>query len=379
MSILFCLCSVHLIAQSDATRIVKSMLDRLDKIENISYQQVTLDKNPFGNDTATLYQSETIYFDDRNKLPYADITIKGQGFSSRTVYSGSKKYMFQKDSTYRLGEYKAFSGIGNAELFADAGLRSSVRQVIQKDPGRIRQLADTVIAGQKYFRFFLNTFDSVVNERRSFIDMYFTVDKKTLFPKTYTTIIHSSYVADSVVSYMSFYAEAVFSNFKVNTLRNNLVDFVIPSGYRPYQSKELLAKGTVAPEWNGNSIEEKPYSSRSLAGKTLLLFLTSDNCPGNQMSITMMNRLVEKFRSRNVIVLGIFNNSRKQLVEYAEVNHLDFPVIYDAQAIKDKFNAPGAPFFYVIDRDGTVRYSVFGYKEGRESDLEEALIKALVE
>ncbi|SUJ18092.1 thiol-disulfide oxidoreductase [Sphingobacterium spiritivorum] len=119
------------------------------------------------------------------------------------------------------------------------------------------------------------------------------------------------------------------------------------------------------------------YSFRSFAGKTLLLFLTDISCFGNQLSIGMMNSLAEKYQNKEVVVMSLFGSSKKELTQYTETNQINFPVIYDAQQIKEKYNAPGAPFFYIIDKNGYVSYSVYGYTEGREMTLGEELDKVL--
>ncbi|MGJ1475015.1 peroxiredoxin family protein [Sphingobacterium spiritivorum] len=155
------------------------------------------------------------------------------------------------------------------------------------------------------------------------------------------------------------------------------MNFQIPSGYKPYEKKELLRKGTPAPEWTGKDMSGNTYSSKSFAGKTLLLFLTDINCFGNQVSIGMMNNLTNKYQNKKVVVISLFGNSKKELSQYTETNQMNFPVIYDAQKIKEKFNSPGAPFFYIIDKNGHVSYSVYGYIEGGETTLGEELDRVL--
>ncbi|MGJ1471567.1 peroxiredoxin family protein [Sphingobacterium spiritivorum] len=372
------LLAVQLYAQSTSIKPVESMLKQLEKIESISYNQISYDKNPFGNDTTTIYKEVTVFFDPNYKLPYADVstTIKNKNYASRTVYADKKIYDFEKDGTYTTKDYKALR-IGNADIFSDGELQKTISKIQQTAPDKIKQLNDTTIDRQDYFYFFVNAFDSVINEQRAFIDMYFAVDKTTFLPKSYTIISKSNYAADNNTIELSMHSRSVFSDFNINSRKNYLLNFQIPPGYKPYEKKELLTKGTPAPEWTGKDMQGYTYSSKSFAGKTLLLFMTDISCLGNQLSIGMMNNLTNKYQNKEVVVLSLFGSSKKELMQYTATNQINFPVIYDAQQIKEKYNAPGAPFFYIIDKNGYISYSIYGYNEERETTLGEELDKAL--
>ncbi|MGJ1431654.1 hypothetical protein ACR79M_08760 [Sphingobacterium spiritivorum] len=153
------LLTVQLYAQSTSTKPVENMLKQLEKIESISYNQISYDKNPFGNDTTTIYREVTVFFDPNHKLPYADVsmTIKDKNYTSRTVYADKKIYNLEKDSTYKMKDYKALQ-IGNADIFSDGELQKTISKIQQTAPYKIKQLNDTTIDRQDYFYFFVNAF-----------------------------------------------------------------------------------------------------------------------------------------------------------------------------------------------------------------------------
>ncbi|WP_223584769.1 redoxin domain-containing protein [Sphingobacterium sp. GVS05A] len=88
-----------------------------------------------------------------------------------------------------------------------------------------------------------------------------------------------------------------------------------PDGYRPYEKVTLLAEGTTSPTWDGLDVDGNRYTSKQFDGKVQLLFLSDINCPANQLSISMLNKLADHYKNQNVQVIGVYpeNKNNQQI------------------------------------------------------------------
>src|SRR5690606_1381937 len=148
---------------------------------------------------------------------------------------------------------------------------------------------------------------------------------------------------------------------------NYLADFSVPEGFCVAEELTLLADGESAPVWEGYTTNGMHFTSDSLKGHYVLLFLTDINCPGNQLSIQLVSNLYNKYSEGKLKVIGIYSDKWNSLEKYRLSNNIPFPLIYDGQAIKNAFHAPGAPYFYILDPQGKVAFSRMGYSDDLEA------------
>jgi peroxiredoxin len=115
-----------------------------------------------------------------------------------------------------------------------------------------------------------------------------------------------------------------------------------------------------------------------IRGKVLLLFLSNIDCPGNQLSIPMLNSLSNKYKGRKFQIIGVFPENRSRLDRYVKSNDLEFPVLYGGMTIKNDYHSPGAPFFYIINQKNEIVKSRVGYSDDLQQMLTEVIDKVLL-
>jgi thiol-disulfide isomerase/thioredoxin len=88
-----------------------------------------------------------------------------------------------------------------------------------------------------------------------------------------------------------------------------------------------------------------------------------------------LQKLHEKYRGETLVILG-FNCSddRKIALEFLGANGATFPTILDSSEVAIKvgfsdYKASGVPLNYIIDRQGKVVDTWYGYEEGHKRAL----------
>lgn len=140
----------------------------------------------------------------------------------------------------------------------------------------------------------------------------------------------------------------------------------------------LLSVGSPLPDWSLEKIfEEEPPQKEAFLGKPLLILFFSLGCPGCLgRAIPYANRMVYELGDQ-IQVLGIHTNfesldiSTEKFAKAQEEFAIRFPFFkdknYDTTFLN--YGAGGTPHWVLVDKDGTVVYSIFG------SDPNNALLR----
>ena len=140
----------------------------------------------------------------------------------------------------------------------------------------------------------------------------------------------------------------------------------------------LLRVGAPLPDWSLEKIfEEEPPQKEAFLGKPLLILFFSLGCPGCLgRAIPYANRMVYELGDQ-IQVLGIHTNFEsldipiEKFAKAREEFAIRFPFFkdknYDTTFLN--YGAGGTPHWILVDKDGTVVYSIFG------SDTNNALLR----
>jgi peroxiredoxin len=76
-----------------------------------------------------------------------------------------------------------------------------------------------------------------------------------------------------------------------------------------------------------------------------------------------------EYKNKGVVILGVNTSDDKQIaLDFMKENGATFPNIVDSSEAADKFDgdyrASGVPLNYIIDRDGKIVDTWYGYEEG---------------
>lgn len=106
--------------------------------------------------------------------------------------------------------------------------------------------------------------------------------------------------------------------------------------------------------------EERFVTLSELKGKTVVLFFVSDKCQVTWLYEQRTGKLIQDFKARDVVFLGIRSSagdSAREIRAYCEAKNFDIPVLFDdGNVVADYFGVRVTPQYAVIDPNGVLRY-----------------------
>ena len=139
--------------------------------------------------------------------------------------------------------------------------------------------------------------------------------------------------------------------------------------------------GSVVPEFSVTDIHGRTMTSEDLRGKVLLVDYWSTWCKPCEKEMPGYQRLQEKYRDREFIVIGIaFDGNMKmgdETVEhYATRLKIEYPLVLDLPQLQKNFGSiQGLPTTFLIDRNRKIRFKVVGFEYAEK--IEAALLGLL--
>lgn len=116
----------------------------------------------------------------------------------------------------------------------------------------------------------------------------------------------------------------------------------------------------------------KDFSLQHYQGKVIYLDFWASWCKPCVKSFPWMNQLSEKYASRNFEVVTINLDTKAEAMElFLEKIPANFSVYHDPQGnMAEKFDLPGMPTSFIIDRDGKAVKKHVGFFKNKITALE---------
>jgi cytochrome c-type biogenesis protein len=141
----------------------------------------------------------------------------------------------------------------------------------------------------------------------------------------------------------------------------------------PLEASEVA----LAPEIELKDLKGAPIRLSDLKGRVVFLNFWATWCVPCRTEIPEINAMYHDLEPQGLTVVGAsWDDSVAQIQRFQQEIKVDYPILLDAQSVGDKFGGiQSYPTTFIIDRQGRIRYKVFG-KRNRATF--EAAVKLLL-
>ena len=126
-----------------------------------------------------------------------------------------------------------------------------------------------------------------------------------------------------------------------------------------------LTPGTSAPDFTLPTMEGKQFSLKeALARGPVLAAFFKISCPVCQFAFPFLDRIYKAHGNRNVAIVGISQNDKKDTAAFIKEYGISFPVLLDDTSTYPVSNAYGltnVPSIFWIAQDGEIEISSVGW------------------
>jgi peroxiredoxin len=134
------------------------------------------------------------------------------------------------------------------------------------------------------------------------------------------------------------------------------------------------AKPFAVTDMNG-----KKYSLEKLKGKIIVINFWSIQCKYCRIEMPELNKLVDEYKKKKVVFLGLATNNNEQLKSFLEKTQFKYIIVPDSGGVAGIYGVAGLPTHMVIGKDSTVTYFSTGFGPGSVNKLKSEIDKLLAE
>jgi peroxiredoxin len=126
-----------------------------------------------------------------------------------------------------------------------------------------------------------------------------------------------------------------------------------------------LSTGTLAPDFTLPGMDGKEFSLKNtLARGPVVAAFFKISCPVCQFALPFMERIHQAYGNRNLTVVGVSQNEKKDTATFIKEYGLTFPVLLDdtgAYPVSNAYGLTNVPSIFWIAKDGGIEISSVGW------------------
>ncbi|MGB9710505.1 MAG: peroxiredoxin family protein [Thermodesulfovibrio sp.] len=121
----------------------------------------------------------------------------------------------------------------------------------------------------------------------------------------------------------------------------------------PQAGQSALRTGDSAPNFFLTDINGKPVQLYQIKGRVIVIEFLSNKCFACDYVIPDINKLYEKFKNKNVQIVGVIFNDEieepQKLNEFAKSRGIQYPLFIADVKVKKFYNIYGFPNFFILN------------------------------
>jgi len=141
-------------------------------------------------------------------------------------------------------------------------------------------------------------------------------------------------------------------------------------GQMDTQSDKL---GKQAASFSVSDMNANVFSLEALKGKVIVLNFWFIECKPCVMEMPELNKLVEKYKGKDVVFIGFATSEKAKLQKFLSNNKFSYNIIPDSKAVAENYDVKAFPTHIVIDKESVIRHFTVGLGPATVSDLEKVI------
>jgi peroxiredoxin len=134
-----------------------------------------------------------------------------------------------------------------------------------------------------------------------------------------------------------------------------------------------LPAGTSAPDFKLQTMDGKQFSLRDalMRGPVLAAFFKV-SCPVCQYAFPFLERIYEAYGGKNVTIVGVSQNEKKDTAAFLKEYGVTFPVLMDdtnTYPVSNAYGLTNVPTIFWIAQDGEIEISSVGWERKEIEDM----------
>jgi peroxiredoxin len=138
-----------------------------------------------------------------------------------------------------------------------------------------------------------------------------------------------------------------------------------------------LTAGTSAPDFKLQTVDGKQFSLRdALAKGPAVAAFFKISCPVCQFAFPFLERIYEAYGGKNVTIVGVSQNEKKDTAAFMKEYGITFPILLDhtkTYPVSNAYGLTNVPSIFWIGQDGEIEISSVGWDK---KEIEEINRKA---
>ena len=137
------------------------------------------------------------------------------------------------------------------------------------------------------------------------------------------------------------------------------------------QKSEIIGKPAIP--FSVTDILGNNYTLESLKGKVVVINFWFIECKPCVMEIPELNKLVEKYKGKDILFLGIATNDKAKIQKFLERQPFNYHIIAGGSETISDYRVEAFPTHYIIDKNSKVAFTTTGLGPTTMDDIEKLL------
>lgn len=359
---------------ADASEVLGKVLNKLTGLKTLSYTYKRVIDYPGEG-----YHDETAVNSYLDFEPSAQLIGLRYQFSNNdllAVYNGSESFHCDKkektisvDNSPKAESFKYSSYLFNSYLTLKNAL-----PVIISDNNIPKLLYDTIVANKRFFVANIILKNKTLNSLGEYVpttqELKFSykliIDKASFMP---VEVIQNTLNTRDLT-------KTQFTSIDLNPAAKTEASWYASSydSYSPEKTKEniaLIKTGAPAPESSLTFFtDQKPTTISAFKGKVVLLEFWIKDCGHCIEDAPLLNALYNKYKGKNFKLLAVNSHDTKNMIDFFVKKHtIKYDVLTGNKEIEKNYGVSGFPAMVLIDKNGTVVYSAYGFDEKKLKEM----------